>query len=142
MNIDWVIPCRYAEVHDNLGTIIGAGIDTYWQQQLPAPIQVFLALRLLATPDEVEAGELHATANRIRDPRGEVLAEATGEIKVAGEAARPDWLVGVTLPVVVQFEAAEEGTYTIELDVDDATESLPIHVVVGLPPGVEPPTES
>jgi hypothetical protein len=28
LNIDWVIPCRYVEVHDNLGTIVGASIDT------------------------------------------------------------------------------------------------------------------
>ena len=30
MNVDWVIPCRYVEVHDNLGSMIGAGIDTFW----------------------------------------------------------------------------------------------------------------
>ena len=36
------------------------------------------------------------------------------------------------------FEAAEEGTYTIEVSVDDATESLPIHVVIGLPPSAPP----
>ena len=36
MNVDWVIPCRYVEVHDNLGSMIGAGIDTFWVPELPA----------------------------------------------------------------------------------------------------------
>jgi hypothetical protein len=133
VNIEWVIPCRFVEVHDNLGTIVGAGIDTYWQQQLPAPIQVALAVRLLATPEELEAAEPHTAANRVRDPRGDLLGEVRGEVTFGGEAARPDWLVGITVPLVVQFEAAEEGTYTVELEFDDASQSLPIHVVLGAP---------
>ena len=27
MNIDWVIPARHTEIHDNLATIVGGGID-------------------------------------------------------------------------------------------------------------------
>ena len=38
MNIDWVIPCRFVEVHDNLATIIGAGIDTVWVPGVPHPV--------------------------------------------------------------------------------------------------------
>ena len=45
MNVDWVIPCRYVEVHDNLGTIVGAGIDTYWIPELPTTMQVVLAIQ-------------------------------------------------------------------------------------------------
>jgi hypothetical protein len=143
VNIDWVIPCRYVEVHDNLGTIIGAGIDTYWVAELPGQIQVFLAVRLVAAPEELASGEPHFVVNRILDPSGEVMHEVQGEIVMGGEAARPDWLVGTTVPMVAQFDAAEEGAHTIEIGVDDATESVPIHVVVGMPPGFEAPaTES
>jgi hypothetical protein len=46
---------------------------------------------------------------------------------------RPDWLIGTTVPVVLQFEATEEGAYMLELEVDDASKSLPIHVAVGEP---------
>ena len=142
MNIDWVIPCRYVEVHDNLGTIIGAGIDTYWIPELPAPIQVLLAVRLLAMAEEVEQGKKHAMTNRVRDPRGEVLSEVGGEFSVSAEAANPDWLSGIMAATAVQFEAAEAGTYTIDHLVDNASASLPIHVVEGLPPGVVPPDEA
>ena len=96
MQIDWVIPCRFAEVHDNLATIVGGGIDTFWLPELPGLVQVFLAIRLTATPDELEADTPHKTANRIKDPRGELMSETQGEIRIAGEAARPDWLVTVT----------------------------------------------
>jgi hypothetical protein len=90
-------------------------------------------VRLLATPEELESQEEHVAVNRIIDPSGGTLAEARGGIVIGGEAARPDWLVGITIPVAVQFEATEEGAYTIELGVDDASESLPIHVVIGTP---------
>ena len=133
MTIDWIIPCRYLEVHDGLGTIIGAGVDTYWLPELPAPIQVLLAVRLLTTPEEIESAEPHVVSNRIRRPDGGLLAETTGEITVGGEVTRPGWLAGSMIPVVLQFEAQDEGAYMIELDVDDASKSLPIHVAVGEP---------
>jgi hypothetical protein len=58
---------------------------------------------------------------------------------VGAEAPQPDWLNGLIVSVVVQFDATEEGTYTIEQVVDDASASLPIHIVHGPPPGVAPP---
>lgn len=137
MNIDWAIPCRYVEVHDNLGTIIGAGIDTYWVRELPTPIQVVLAVRLLAMQEELDEAVPHSGMNRVRDPRGNVLSDIGGEFAVGGESARPEWLTGIMLGTVVQFEATEEGTYTIEHVVDESSASLPIHVVHGAPPGVE-----
>lgn len=130
------------EVHDNLGTIVGAGIDTYWMPSLPAPVQVALAVRLLAMAEELEGDQPHQVSTTIRDPRGEPISETSGEMSVAAVAARPDWLTGLMIPAVIQFEAAEEGTYTIEIGVDDASKSIPIHIVEGLPPGVAPPDEA
>jgi hypothetical protein len=138
VNIDWAIPCRYVEVHDNLGTIVGAGIDTYWIPELPQPIQVVLAVRLLAMTEELDPDQEHTATNRVLDPRGAQMSEVGGPFSVGGESARPDWLTGIMVSTVVQFEASEEGTYTIELVVDDALTSLPIHVFHGYPPGVEP----
>jgi hypothetical protein len=41
---------------------------------------------------------------------------------------------GIIVPMVVAFEASEEGTYTIELIVDDAPPGTqPIHIARGLP---------
>jgi hypothetical protein len=141
MNIDWVIPCRYVEVHDNLGTIVGAGIDTYWLPTLPAPVQVIMAVRLLAMAEELESDEPHHAINRVRDPHGQVMSEISGDFAFTGRTIRPEWLTGLMLATAVQFEATEDGAYTIEHVVDGATASVPIHIVHGLPPGMVPPTE-
>lgn len=141
MNIDWVIACRYAEVHDNLGTMVGAGIDTFWLRELPGPVQVMLAVRLLAMDEELGSDQQHVLVNRVRDPRGDTIGEARMEFAVEAQSARPEWLAGMLLTHVVRFEATEEGTYTVEYAVDAAEKSLPIHVVHGLPPGVELPEE-
>jgi hypothetical protein len=92
-----------------------------------------LAIRLLATSEELEEARGHSAINRVRDPRGDLLSEVTGEISVAGESARPEWLTGIMVGGAVQFEAAEEGTYTIEVVIDDSSASLPIHIVLGSP---------
>jgi len=142
VNLDWVIPCRYLEVHENLGTIIGAGIDTYWLAELPQTIAVVLAIRLLATAEELEESVQHRAINRVRDPHGEQISEVGDEFAMGGgEPARPDWLTGIIVPSLVQIEVTEEGTYTIEYELDGSSKSLPIHVVHGLPPGVELPDE-
>ncbi len=133
MNIDWIIPCRFVEVHDGLATIIGAGIDTLWVEELPAQVQVVLAIRLLGMAEELDHEIKHAFTNRIRDPQGKVIGEVSGEIAIGATPARPEWLAGITLPLAAGFEAAEEGTYTLEFAFDDAEKSLPIHVVVGQP---------
>jgi hypothetical protein len=139
VNIDWVIPCRFVEVHDNLATIVGGGIDTFWAAELPTRLQVILAVRILAMADEVGDPDVkHTVANKIRSPQGEIIGEGTLEIGVGGESARPEFLIGLSLPIVITFEAAQEGTYAVELAIDQSEKSLPIHVVHGLPPGSEP----
>lgn len=132
MNIDWVIPCRYVEVHDNLATIAGGGIDTFWIPELPGELQVMFALRLLATTEELSEGE-HIVRNRIRDPRGEQLAEMTLTLAIEAQSARPEWLAGMSLPIAIKFAVQEEGTYTVEFEVDNAEKALPLHVVHGTP---------
>lgn len=138
MNIDWAIPCRYVEVHDNLGTIIGAGVDTFWVRDIPTPLQVVLAVRLLAMAEEFGEDQKHQATNRVRDPRGQLMSEVGGEFAMGGEG-RPEWLNGIIVSSLVQFEINEEGTYTIEHEVDGSTVSLPIHIVHGPPPGAEWP---
>lgn len=129
MNIDWLIPCRYVEIHDNLGTIIGAGIDTYFVPELPAAVQVLLAVRLLAMEEELDPDVQHRSVNRVRDPAGTVLSEVAGDFTVEGSHGQPEWLAGLMVATVVVFEAAAAGTYTLEHGVDDSTASLPIHIV-------------
>lgn len=92
-------------------------------------MQILLAVRALATSDELEAGDQHRIRNVVRNPNGEQIGEGTAEVEIGGSAARPDFLVGITLPMGLQFDAVDEGTYSIEVGIDEASRALPIHVV-------------
>jgi hypothetical protein len=97
-----------------------------------------LAVRLLGEADELTPEVKHSFKNQIRDPAGEVIDEMAGEMAVGANPARPDYLAGITLPAAVAFEPAEEGTYTIEVSVDEASLAFPIHVALGTPGGAAP----
>ena len=144
LNVDWVIPCRYIEVHDNLGTLVGAGIDTFWLLELPTQIQVPMAIRLTGLPEELAPDVQHTARNIIRGPNGDTVSEVSGEFALGGGQIieRADWLQGVLVHTVIGFEVASEGTYTFEHLVDQSSASVPLHVVHGPPPGVEMPPEA
>jgi hypothetical protein len=133
MNVDWVIPCRYVEVHDNLGTMVGAGIDTFWIPEAPAPLQVMLAVRLTATQEELSPGIQHELRAVVTDSGGEVVFEAGMEFEANTESPQSEWLNTLVLPSVVQFEVVEAGTFQLEQSVDADSKSIPLHVMVGVP---------
>ena len=139
MNIDWVIPCRYAEVHDNLGTIVGAGSDTWWVPEFPAGIEVALAIRLLALADEMGADRQHTVRNIVSGPSGEVLSDLESSFAAAGSDVRTEWLNGIMVTMVIRFEATAEGTYTFEHFVDGSSKSIALHVASGPRPGLGEP---
>src|SRR4051812_6665195 len=133
MNVDWVIPCRYVEVHDNLGSMIGAGIDTFWLPEVPSPLQVMLAVRLTATGEELSPGIQHTLRTLVTDPHGAVVFEAGMEFEADTENSQSEWLNSLVLPSVVGFEVPEAGTYQLEQSVDGNSKSIPLHVVLGVP---------
>jgi hypothetical protein len=136
VNVDWLIPCRYAEVHDNLATIVGAGIDTFWQTELPVGIQVAFIARLQGLPEELTEDVVHDIRQIVTGPDGTVVGDASGEAKFGLVSGNPraDWLQGLMMPLIVGFEASQEGTYTFELIIDSSSRSVPLHVVHGAPP--------
>jgi hypothetical protein len=133
MNVDWVIPCRYVEVHDNLGSIIGAGIDTFWLPELPSPLQLMLAVRLTATAEELAPGIQHVLRTVVTDANAEPVFEAGLEFEANTENTQAEWLNSLVMPSVVQFEVVEAGTYQLEQSVDGDSKSIPLHVIVGAP---------
>jgi hypothetical protein len=139
LNIDWIIPCRHVEVHDNLATIVGGGVDTFWPPEFPAPVGVAVAIRLLATVDELGEENKHTARNIVRAPDGSVLSDMSMEFAAGAEVARPDFLASLMLAGLIQFEASAEGTYAFEHIVDDSSKTIPLHVVQGPPPGAAPP---
>ena len=136
MNVDWLIPCRYVEIHDNLGSIMGAGIDTFWVPDLPGTIAVAFAIRLTGLPEELDSEIEHTSRNVVRAPNGQTIQDVTATFTVGGgpPGLRQDWLQGIMLGTHLTFSAETEGTYTFEHIVDSSSRSAPLHVVHG-PPG-------
>ncbi len=131
MIVDWIIPCRYVEIHENLATMIGAGIDTLTPPTLPAGVQVTTAVRLTGLPAELEAGLKHTTRTVVRGPDGEIVSEVAGEFEVEGHGPPPDkhdWLQGFVVNLAVAFEATVPGTYKIEHFVDASSAVVAMHV--------------
>jgi hypothetical protein len=141
LRVDWGIACRYAEVNDNLATIVGAGIDHLYVPALPAPVQVVVAVRLVAALDELGADKTHQVSCVVRAPDLSEVGGLSGGLEIpVPEGAREDWLLGIHIPLAVRFEAPGEGAYTIEIKVGGADPyQLPIHVATVPPPGVPPP---
>ena len=133
MNIDWVIPCRYVEIHENLATMVGAGIDTFWVPETPATLHVSMAIKLTATVDELGPDMPHTARSILRDPVGEVLSDTSGEFRTGSSVMRPDFLASLILQTVLAITVGPEGTYTFEHIVDGSSAAVPLHVVHGSP---------
>jgi hypothetical protein len=129
LRIEYAIPCRYAEAAGNLGTIVGAGIDTWHVAELPARVGLMVAVRAVGPPNEV-AAETHSLHCHIEAPDGSRVGdELDSEIQVEAPNVNQDWLLGAFIPVGAQWEAEVEGTYTIHVAVDGSDFPLPMHVV-------------
>ena len=131
MNVDWIIPCRFVEIHENLATMVGAGIDTLTPETLPADVQVTTAVRLTGLPSELESGLKHTTRTVVRGPDGDIVSEVDGEFEVEGHGPpidQRDWLQGFVVSLAVAFEAGLPGTYMVEHAVDASSATVAIHV--------------
>ena len=130
MNIEYAIPCRFVEANGGLGTIVGAGIDTWVVPALPTPVGVMIAIRAVGEPAEV-AGTTHHLHCHVEAPGGSTVGDALEvDFPVEAPDARQDWLLGVFIPAGVQWIAEEAGTYTVYVKVDDSEFPIPMHVVL------------
>jgi hypothetical protein len=133
VKIEWVIPCRYVEVRDNIATIVGAGGDRFVVTEEPWEIGIMLAIRISALVEELGPHRVYPVENHIRDPSGEVIQEEVGSFSASArsEIATANWLQGVWVPVETKFSAETEGTYTITHKFGSSEHLLPLHVVHG-----------
>jgi len=140
MKIDWVIPCRYVEVNDNLATIIGAGGDRFMLLEEPWAVEIMLAIRVTALVEELGPDKVYPVENKIRDPEGEVIHEESGSFSATarGDIADPNWLQGVFIATQVKFPAEIEGTYTVSHAFGSSEHLLPLHIAHGTAAGIEP----
>jgi hypothetical protein len=118
MKVALAVVCDYAEVRENLLTLVAAGITRLRRDTLPAPLSVFVALQL-----EVSAGERpfpHEVTARVVGPAGNELATIAGGFQVASTADfESDESGVVSLPFDLRMvTAVEYGWYTIEITID------------------------
>lgn len=133
MRIEYVVPCRYAEVNDGLATIVGAGIDSIAAAVFPTNVQVMLTVRILGQADEMPGA--HRVRCPVRDSEDTTIAEdLDATIELPPEPAQPHpagdaWLHNIMLAIGVAFVAPQAGTYTLNVIFDDAEYPVPIYLV-------------
>ena len=115
-------------MHDNLATIVGAGIDAVAFPEFPAQVQLALAVRLVGLQEEFDPDVDHTMSNIVRAPDQSIIGQMQGTFQIGADSKQPSWLTAVIIPMVVAFVAQTEGTYMIEQDVDGITKAVPIHV--------------
>lgn len=140
MNIEWVVICRYAEVDGGRATIVGAGTDVIFANELPGPVGIMAAARLAAAPEELEPGNSYTLAARMLRPDGDPATLASGDemppLTVQIESSEPvrqlvpGWLVNPMVAFRLEWWATDPGTYSLELSIDDGEALLtPVHVL-------------
>lgn len=135
MRIGWTIPCKYLEVHDGLGTLVGAGANHYTVAEFPTTLSVWIAVQIYGHQSEIESQ--HSLAIQ---PLGPDMQPCAPPLDM-GFGFPPDrapnepagWEVGALIPTLIQFAAEEEGTYTMQVSVDDKTTTVPVYVQGGMP---------
>jgi hypothetical protein len=130
VRVDWATLARYAESSGGLATLVGAGIDTYYPPELPAPIVLPLTVQLRG--DQEEMTQPHQITFRILDGN----LDQVGEEGTLGFQSEPNpnieegWEAGVLLTVVSQFVAELEGPYSIEIAINgEHKKSVPFRVL-------------
>lgn len=130
MRIGWAIPCKYLEVHDGLGTLIGAGANHYAVAEFPTTLSVWVAVQVHGHRSEVEAD--HGLAIQPLGPDMEPCgAPLDMGFRFPAQRApnEPEgWEVGALIPTLITFVAEDRGTYTLQLNIDDKTTTVPLYV--------------
>jgi hypothetical protein len=150
VNIEWAVPCRYAESDGMMATMVGAGIDVTFHAQYPAAVGLMVAVRLAAPPEELAPGQIHMLRCRVLDADNEPVTAPDGsqvpELEVGIGSQVPvqqlvqGWLVQPLVAFGLQWWVTEPQTYTIAISVDGADPHLSPHHVVR-PPQIGPTPE-
>ena len=129
MRLGWAIPCKYLEVHDGLGTLVGAGANHYAVAEMPSALSVWIAVQVYGHRSEVDAD--HSLVIQPLGPDMEACAPLDMGFRFPAERASNEpegWEVGALIPTLINFEASEQGTYTLALTLDEKTTTIPLYV--------------
>jgi hypothetical protein len=126
--------CDYAGVRDGLLTVVGAGVTRIWRQDLPAPMNVMLALMIEL--HRIELDKQHSLEVLVQDQDGEAAAQIQGGFSVpppndlqAGE------LQLVPMPIDLRNVALRKhGNYSIEVSVNGSHQATMQFRLMSRPP--------
>src|SRR4029077_14717214 len=134
MRLDWALLANAAEGPPNgLVYILGAGIDTLWREQFPAPVGVALVLRLVTS--RLESGRPHKVEVHGSDEDGaRVLVQPivlTVPPRQVPKEHPPGWDLAANIVINLAGVLVENaGFYRFEIMVDDQqVRTLPFRMV-------------
>jgi hypothetical protein len=127
--------CDSATVREGLLHVLGGGVTRVWRPNLPAPLNVALALLLELSPDDLERP--HEVRVVISDPAGGTVHEPVASFQTTAGDLEPG--ERQLVPVVVPLHGlgiGSYGRYTFTIVLDGIEGSLePLTVVVKQAPG-------
>jgi hypothetical protein len=119
VRIGWAIPCRGVDTPaDEMPNILGTGMNIFRVAEFPSQLQVVVALNVLAREDELghpQQLECQVLGPDMQ-PAGEPLSTAL--MIEATPAKPPGWEQNAIIPVVMVFEAQQEGTHTVQFTIE------------------------
>ena len=135
MRLDWALLANAAEGPPNgLVYILGAGIDTLWREQFPAPVGVALVLRLVTS--RLESARPHKVEVHCSDEDGApVLVQPivlTVPPRQVPKEHPPGWDLAANIVINLTGVLVEKaGFYRFEIMVDDQqVRTLPFRMVL------------
>ena len=132
MQVVTALLCDYASVREGLLNILGGGVNRLWRAELPAPLNLSMALMVDLHPQEV--GGPHDLQVAVQDDDGRRIIELQGNFQ-AGQ--NPDAVIGehALVPFGIDLRPGQVegyGGYSVEIMIDgEHRHSLPFWV---LPP--------
>lgn len=134
MRLDWALLANAAEGPPNgLVYILGAGIDTLWRDQFPAPFGGAMVLRLLSS--RIEAQRAHKVEVHCADEDGKPVLPQPLVLNLPARAVPSEHPQGWDLASNIVINLAgvaipKAGMYRFEILIDDQqVRSLPFRAV-------------
>lgn len=129
MQIVAAMLCDYANVREGLLTVVSGGITRLWRPDLPAPLN--LSVALLVSLESTELGEDHNLQVILQDEDGERLAEANARFR-SNPPTLPEPGDRPNLPFAIDLRPGRVpryGLYSVEIAIDgEAHRALPFRV--------------
>lgn len=134
MDVTAALLCDFAQVRDRVLFVVAGGVTRLWRQEVPAPMNVFLAIVIEQEP--VELNRIHRLRVLVLDQDGAQLASVDGDFQVDASALEPGDTV--TVPAAVDLRAVGlpgYGPYDVRVFVDgEHHRTLRFRVVATGPP--------